>query len=78
MSPVCTGSLPLGVLQAIKGGAEEGQSGKRVQGAKDIGEGLLDAATIPASFAAPPDLGKTTVSGVIKGAGGIAERSVRA
>jgi hypothetical protein len=47
------GSLPLGLLQATKGGAELTQSGQRWQGTKDMVGGLLDAATIPGSFVSP-------------------------
>lgn len=47
------GSLPLGLLQATKGAAELTQSGQRVQGAKDVVGGALDASTIPGAFVAP-------------------------
>lgn len=47
------GSLPLGLLRVIQGGAELPQSGKRWQGTKDVAGGALQAATIPASFMAP-------------------------
>lgn len=46
------GSLPLGLAKMVQGGGEAGQ-GKILQGAKDVGGGALQAATIPASFAVP-------------------------
>lgn len=48
-------SLPLGILTAVKGAAELPQAGKRFQGAKDALGGVLQAATIPASFMAPEE-----------------------
>jgi hypothetical protein len=47
------GSLPLGLLKATKGAAEVTQPGQRVQGAKDVVGGALDASTIPGAFVAP-------------------------
>lgn len=44
-------SLPLGLARATKGAAEITQSGKTLQGTKDIVGGGMQAATIPASFA---------------------------
>jgi hypothetical protein len=46
-------SLPLGLLTAVKGAAETAQSGKRIQGAKDIASGALQASQIPGAFIAP-------------------------
>ena len=47
------GSLPLGLLKATKGAAEVTQPGQRIQGAKDVVGGALDASTIPGAFGAP-------------------------
>jgi len=47
------GSLPLGLLKATKGAAEVTQPGQRIQGAKDVVGGALDASTIPSAFVAP-------------------------
>src|SRR5207249_8113639 len=47
-------SLPLGVLQATKGGAEVTQSGKTWQGTKDIVGGTAQALTIPSAFMGGP------------------------
>lgn len=47
------GSLPLGLLRLVQGGAEIAQHGQRWQGTKDIAGGALQAATIPGSFVAP-------------------------
>jgi hypothetical protein len=47
------GSLPLGLLKAVKGTAEIPQAGKHVQGAEDIAGGALQASTIPSAFLAP-------------------------
>ena len=49
-------SLPLGVLQATKGGAEVTQSGKTWQGTKDIVGGTAQALTIPSAFMGGPAL----------------------
>ena len=46
-------SLPLGILKAVKGAAELPQSGKRVQGAKDVASGALQASAMPSAFVAP-------------------------
>lgn len=47
------GSLPLGLARTAQGGAELAQPGQRVQGAKDVAGGALDASTIPGGFMAP-------------------------
>jgi hypothetical protein len=47
------GSIPLGGLRAVKGIGEVAQPGQRMQGAKDILGGGMQAAEIPLSFAAP-------------------------
>jgi hypothetical protein len=57
------GSLPIGLLQATKGGAEVATPGQRVRGGLDTVGGLLNAGTIPASFASP-------IAGELAGAGG--------
>jgi hypothetical protein len=46
-------SLPVGILQILKGITEAAQSGKRWQGAKDTASGALNAATMPSMVFAP-------------------------
>lgn len=55
-------SLPLGLLQATKGGAEITQPGKAWQGTKDIVGGVSQAGTIPLSFMGGP-AGEVVASG---------------
>jgi hypothetical protein len=51
------GSIPLGALKMIKGGAEylnpQATPGKVWQGVKDVTGGALQASTIPSAFVAP-------------------------
>jgi|GEM_PF-4767151 hypothetical protein len=56
------GSLPLGLLQATKGGAEVTQQGKTWQGTKDIVGGGMKAATIPSAFMGGPEAGATAAA----------------
>jgi hypothetical protein len=60
-------SLPLGLLKSTAGLAEVAQPGKRVQGAKNTVGGVLQAATIPGSFAGP-EAAELTGAGVDAGA----------
>jgi hypothetical protein len=70
------GSIPLGTLKMIKGGAEflnpEATPGKLWQGTKDVAGGGLQAATIPSAFVAPEsseaieNAGNAVVSGTGK------------
>jgi hypothetical protein len=47
------GSLPLGLLRSLQGGAEVALPGQKWQGTKDTFGGLLDASQIPSAFVAP-------------------------
>lgn len=47
------GSPVLGPVRMVKGGAETTQTGRRLQGTKDIVGGALDTTTIPGAFLAP-------------------------
>jgi hypothetical protein len=71
------GSLPLGLLRVLQGGAEETQHGQRWQGTKDIAGGALQAATIPGSFVAP-EAGETADAVLGKASDAIAEQAVKA
>jgi hypothetical protein len=58
-------SLPLGLTRALTGVTELPQSGKRWQGTKDTAFGLLDAASIPGSFANPGELAGSGTEAVL-------------
>jgi len=63
-------SLPLGVLQATKGGAEVTQSGKTWQGTKDLVGGAAQAATIPGALVGGP-AAETGAMGAVNATGKI-------
>lgn len=63
-------SMPLGVLQATKG-AGEVQNGQPLQGAKDMGAGILTAAQMPSAF-----MGAEPAAGAVEAGGEAAAGAV--